>query len=56
MLVLKMSLSLDGYVAPLDGSADWVARDAPLVLGAGERLFSAPLIDFSRTRARRGGR
>src|SRR5437764_9994951 len=24
-LVLKMSVSLDGYVAPLDGSADWVA-------------------------------
>jgi dihydrofolate reductase len=24
-LVLKMSVSLDGYVAPLDGSSDWVA-------------------------------
>ncbi|WP_037496675.1 dihydrofolate reductase family protein [Solirubrobacter soli] len=24
-LVLKMSVSLDGYVAPPDGSADWVA-------------------------------
>ena len=24
-LVLKMSISLDGYVAPLDGSTDWVA-------------------------------
>ena len=24
-LVLKMSISLDGYVAPLDGSSDWVA-------------------------------
>ena len=24
-LVLKMSVSLDGYVAPVDGSADWVA-------------------------------
>src|ERR1700709_2828217 len=24
-LVLKMSVSLDGYVAPSDGSADWVA-------------------------------
>jgi dihydrofolate reductase len=24
-LVLKMSVSLDGYVAPLDGSTDWVA-------------------------------
>ena len=23
-LVLKMSVSLDGYVAPLDGSTDWV--------------------------------
>jgi dihydrofolate reductase len=24
-LVLKMSLSLDGYVAPTDGSTDWIA-------------------------------
>ena len=24
-LVLKMSVSLDGYVAPMDGSTDWVA-------------------------------
>ena len=24
-LVLKMSVSLDGYVAPLDGSTEWVA-------------------------------
>lgn len=24
-LVLKMSVSLDGYVAPIDGSTDWVA-------------------------------
>jgi dihydrofolate reductase len=24
-LVLKMSISLDGYVAPLDGSSDWAA-------------------------------
>jgi dihydrofolate reductase len=24
-LVLKMSVSLDGFVAPLDGSSDWVA-------------------------------
>jgi hypothetical protein len=24
-LVLKMSASLDGYVAPIDGSTDWVA-------------------------------
>ncbi len=24
-LVLKVSMSLDGYVAPLDGSRDWVA-------------------------------
>jgi RibD C-terminal domain len=24
-LVLKMSISLDGYVAPADGSSDWVA-------------------------------
>lgn len=24
-LVLKMSVSLDGYVAPLDGSGDWIA-------------------------------
>ena len=25
LLVLKMSVSLDGYVAPTDGSTDWVA-------------------------------
>ena len=24
-LVLKMSVSLDGYVAPADGSTDWIA-------------------------------
>ena len=24
-LVLKMSVSLDGYVAPIDGSTDWAA-------------------------------
>jgi dihydrofolate reductase len=24
-LILKMSISLDGYVAPTDGSADWIA-------------------------------
>jgi dihydrofolate reductase len=24
-LVLKMSVSLDGYVAPIDGSTDWIA-------------------------------
>src|SRR3954453_16342049 len=24
-LVLKMSVSLDGFVAPLDGSSDWIA-------------------------------
>src|SRR5262245_58647204 len=24
-LVLKMSVSLDGYVAPADGSSDWIA-------------------------------
>jgi dihydrofolate reductase len=24
-LILKMSVSLDGYVAPIDGSTDWVA-------------------------------
>ena len=24
-LVLKMSVSLDGYVAPRDGSTDWIA-------------------------------
>jgi dihydrofolate reductase len=24
-LVLKMSVSLDGYVAPIDGSSDWIA-------------------------------
>jgi dihydrofolate reductase len=24
-LILKMSVSLDGYVAPIDGSSDWIA-------------------------------
>ena len=24
-LVLKMSVSLDGYVAPIEGSTDWIA-------------------------------
>ena len=24
-LVLKMSVSLDGYLAPIDGSTDWIA-------------------------------
>ena len=24
-LVLKMSVSLDGFAAPIDGSTDWVA-------------------------------
>jgi len=24
-LVLKMSVSLDGYIAPADGSTDWIA-------------------------------
>ena len=24
-LILKMSVSLDGFVAPIDGSSDWVA-------------------------------
>jgi dihydrofolate reductase len=27
-LVLKMSVSLDGYVAPADGSTDWIAAGA----------------------------
>lgn len=26
-LVLKMSISLDGYVAPIDGSTDWAAAE-----------------------------
>ena len=69
-LVLKMSVSLDGYVAPTDGSTDWVAAGRsddgaswtvetlsnagahligattpihPAVLGAGKRIFRAPL-------------
>lgn len=28
LLVLKMSVSLDGYVAPVDGSTDWIAAGA----------------------------
>ena len=34
-LVLKMSVSLDGFAAPLDGSTDWVAADAPMTAPAG---------------------
>jgi hypothetical protein len=26
-LVLKMSVSLDGYAAPIDGSTDWIAGE-----------------------------
>jgi hypothetical protein len=37
-LVLKMSISLDGYVASADGSNDWIAAgrsdDSEWVLGA----------------------
>jgi dihydrofolate reductase len=28
-LILKMSVSLDGYVAPADGTTDWVAAGSP---------------------------
>jgi hypothetical protein len=28
-LVLKMSVSLDGYVAPIDGSTGWIAAGGP---------------------------
>ena len=34
-LVLKMSVSLDGYVAPPDGSGDWKLRDAPMTPATG---------------------
>ena len=49
-LVLKMSISLDGYVAPIDGSTDWVAagrsEDGPswtvdTVSNAGAHLVGA---------------
>jgi hypothetical protein len=38
-LVLKMSVSLDGYVAPLDGSTDWIRRRRLLKL---ERSVDEP--------------
>jgi riboflavin biosynthesis pyrimidine reductase len=34
-LVLKMSVSLDGYVAPIDGSTGWIAAEAPMTPSAG---------------------
>jgi hypothetical protein len=34
-LVLKMSVSLDGYVASVEGSADWKRRDAPMTSPVG---------------------
>jgi riboflavin biosynthesis pyrimidine reductase len=54
-LVLKMSVSLDGYVAPADGSTGWIAGggsdDAPVTIeplsttvvngGAVAHLFAA---------------
>jgi dihydrofolate reductase len=49
-LILKMSVSLDGYVAPLDGSTDWVAAGrsadstswvAETVSNAGAHLIGA---------------
>ena len=36
-LVLKMSVSLDGYVAPIDGSTDWIAAG-----GSDDALSSDP--------------
>lgn len=46
-LVLKMSVSLDGYVAPPDGSSDWAtagrSEDGAAWTGAGDRLFDTPL-------------
>jgi hypothetical protein len=49
-LVLKMSVSLDGYVAPIDGSTDWIAAGgsgdalswtAETVCNAGAHLMGA---------------
>ena len=49
-LVLKMSVSLDGYVAPIDGSTDWIAAGgsddalswtAETVSNAGAHLIGA---------------
>jgi dihydrofolate reductase len=49
-LVLKMSVSLDGYVAPVDGSTDWIAAGgsadglswtAETVSNAGAHLIGA---------------
>ena len=34
-LVLKMSASLDGFAAPIDGSIDWIAAGAPMMPSAG---------------------
>jgi dihydrofolate reductase len=51
-LVLKMSVSLDGYVAPIDGSTDWIAAGhsadalswtAETVSNAGAHLMGAAI-------------
>ena len=34
-LVLKMSVSLDGYVAPIDGSTDWIAAGGSMTPSVG---------------------
>jgi hypothetical protein len=47
-LVLKMSVSLDGYVAPIDGSTDWIAA------GASEDRLSWTVEPISTTVVTRG--
>jgi riboflavin biosynthesis pyrimidine reductase len=45
-LVLKMSASLDGYVAPPDGSTDWVAAGrSPYLLAHGGVRFARSLVE-----------
>jgi hypothetical protein len=48
-LVLKMSVSLDGYVAPIDGSTDWVAAGRSAA-GLGGLLAYYSIIHIARER------
>jgi riboflavin biosynthesis pyrimidine reductase len=53
-LILKMSVSLDGYVAPVDGSTDWIAAGgSDDGLSWGETTISAGDLAQAITRLKR---